>query len=122
MASKIPLHIENLSAQAATFRTAALNVSAGDRIGYAIRTTTADGIGSWSVQYSNDFVPGVDDPTLDTKWDDYPLPAPPPDSASADQKFGISLVDYEYTFVRIKFTRTAGTLTTVFVAAQMKGT
>ena len=45
----------------------------------------------------------------------------PPDAAAAAQTFGIVLDDYEYKFVRIKFTRTAGT-GTVEVWTQMKGT
>lgn len=122
MSNKQPQNPQLLTAQAATFRTNALDVGGIDRIGYAVRTTTSDGVGAWSVQYSNDFVPGVDDPTLDTKWDTYTLTTTPPNSASAAQTFGIVLDDYEYKYVRIKYTRTSGTLTTVSVFAQMKGT
>lgn len=121
MASKQPSLLENYSAQAATFRTVALNVSGSTWVGYSLRTTTSDGIGAWSIQYSNDFDPIVDSPTSDAKWDTYTLTTTPPNSASANQTFGIVLDDYEYKYVRIKYTRTSGTLTTVLVASQMKG-
>lgn len=122
MSDKVPLNFQVLLAQAATFRTNPLEVNAIDKIGYSVRTTTSDGVGAWSIQYSNDFIPGVDDPTVDTKWDTYTLTTTPPNSASANQTFGIVLDDYEYKFVRIKYTRTSGTLNTVTVFAQMKGT
>src|SRR4051812_30481970 len=88
---------------AATFRTRALNVGALNFIGYQVRSA-GTATGSWSVQYSNDFVDGVDDPTSDAKWDTYTLTTTPPNAAGAAQTFGIVLDDYEYKFVRIKFT------------------
>lgn len=119
MASKVPQYYQKLSAQAATFRTKAMEVSTAERIGYAIRTSGTLA-GTWRVQYSNDFVDGVDDPTSDTKWDEYTLTTTPPDAAGVAQKFGIVLDDYEYRWVRIIFTRSGGT-GDVEVWAQMKG-
>lgn len=119
MAKRVPQHYQKLENQAATFRTQALDVSTAERIGYALRTTGTLA-GTWRVQYSNDFIPGVDDPTADTKWDEYTLTTNPPDAAGAAQTFGIVLDDYEYKFVRIKFTRTGGT-GTVEIWTQMKG-
>lgn len=119
MAKKIPNHYQKLENQSATFRTKALDVSTAERIGYAIRTSGTLA-GTWRIQYSNDFVDGVDDPTSDAKWDEYTLTTNPPDAAGSAQKFGIVLDDYEYKSVRIIFTRTSGT-GTVEVWAQMKG-
>ena len=120
MANKDPKLYEKLASQSATFRTTALNVSTIDRIGYAIRTTGSLE-GTWRVQYSNDYIPRVDDPTSDAKWDEYTLDVNPPDAAGSGQTFGIPLDDFEYAFVRIKFTRSAGT-GTVEVWYQGKGT
>lgn len=118
MANKAPLFSETISL-AATVRSTALNVGAIDSIGYALRTT-GNAAGTWRVQYSNDFIPGVDDATLDTKWDEYTLAANPPDAAGSAQTFGIRLDAYEYKFVRIKFSYTSGA-GSALIAAQMKG-
>lgn len=119
MASKIPQHYQILESQAATFRTKALEVPTAERIGYQLRTSGTLA-GTWRIQYSNDFIPGFDDPTSDAKWDEYTLTTNPPDAAGAAQTFGIVLDDYEYKFVRIKMTRSGGT-GTVEVWTQMKG-
>jgi hypothetical protein len=119
VASKIPRPYEKLTAQAATFRTKALNVATATWIGYAIRTTGTLA-GTWRVQYSNDFIDGVDDATSDAKWDEYTLTSNPPDAAGAAQTFGVVLDDYEYKYVRIKFTRSGGT-GDVELWAQIKG-
>jgi len=103
----------------ATVRSKPLNVGQAIAIGYAIRTTgTASG--TWSVQYSNDFVDGVDDPTSDAKWDTYTLSTTPPAASGSAQTFGIQLDFFEYKYVRIKFTYASGA-GTAFIAAQMKG-
>jgi hypothetical protein len=122
MSDKVPQNPQILTAQAATFRTNALDVSAIDRIGYAIRTGGAGTlVGTWTVQYSNDYVPNVDAQSSDAKWDTYTLTTSPPAASGAPQTFGIILDDYEYKYVRIKFTYTSGT-GDVSVFTQMKGT
>lgn len=103
----------------ATVRSKALNVSQATTVGYAIRTA-GTAVGTWSVQYSNDFVDGVDDPTVDTKWDTYTLTTTPPAASGSAQTFGITLDFFEYKYVRIKFTYTSGA-GTAFIAAKMKG-
>lgn len=118
MPKKITNHQETISL-GATIRSAALNVQTAWTVGYAIRTS-GTAAGSWSVQYSNDYVPGVDDPTSDAKWDTYSLSTSPPDATGAAQTFGIALDSYEYAYARIKFTRTSGT-GSAFIATQMKG-
>lgn len=92
---------------AATVRSRALPVPAGGNVGYALRTT-GTAAGTWRVQYSNDYIEGTDDPTADDKWDEYTLTTNPPDAAGSAQKFGVILDDYEYRWVRIKFTRSSG--------------
>ena len=92
---------------AATVRSGAKLVPARGLVSFAFRTTgTASG--TWRVQYSPDYVDGVDDPTSDAKWDEYSLPANPPDAAGAAQTFAVVVDDYEFRWIRIKFTRTGG--------------
>lgn len=101
-----------------TFRFQPYNVKTAKLVGYAIRTTGTLA-GTWSVQYSNDYVDGVDDPTSDAKWDTYTLTTTPPAAAGSPQTFGITLDFYEFAFVRVKFTLTSGS-GNVFIAAQFK--
>ena len=93
-----------------TVRSVARLVSDFSDIGYAVRTTgTASG--TWAVQYSNDYLPGVDDPTSDAKWDTYTSSSytTPPAAAGSAQTFGVELNFFSYKYVRIKFTGSGGT-------------
>jgi len=108
MASKVVEYKQLAVSLGATVRTTALNVLLAERIGYQIRTS-GTAVGDWTVQYSNDYDPAVDDPTVDTKWDTYTLTSTIPSAAGVAQTFGVVLDDYEYKYVRIKFTRTSGT-------------
>lgn len=111
----------------ATVRSTALPVKVISFVGYALRTT-GTAAGAWSIQYSNDFIPGFqpgafpagDDPTSDAKWDTYTLTTTPPAAAGAPQTFGIVLDFYEYAFIRIKFTYASGAGSALIIA-QSKG-
>lgn len=99
---------------AATVRTAPFLANGQfSTIFYAVRTT-GTATGSWVVQYSNDYVDGVDDPTSDAKWDTYTLPTSIADAIGSAQVFGVLLDFYEPRWVRIKFTRTGGSGTGEF--------
>lgn len=128
--NNVPGFTDTLSGLNATWYSSPITVKQANNIGYAIRTTGTMA-GTWTVQYSNDFVSGVDysKPGLDTsggtadaKWDTYnPTGFVTPTAATGSaQTFGIQLDSYEYAFVRLKFTLSSGTGTAI-VAAQMKG-
>ncbi len=91
-----------------TVRSTAYRVDTLTVIGYAVRTTgTASG--TWSIQYSNDYSPGVDDPTSDAKWGTYTLGTSPPAASGSPQTFPIPIDFYEFKYIRIKFTGSGGT-------------
>lgn len=93
---------------AATVRTAAIPVMGAPIFAYAFRTT-GTATGNWRVQGSNDFIPGTDDATQDTKWDTYtPAAGNPADAAGSAQTFSINLPNFPYLYARVKFTRTGG--------------
>ena len=96
-----------------------INVQQGDNIGCAVRTA-GTATGTWSVLYSNDFVPGVDSPTDLTKWDTYTLATTPPAASGSAQKFGIAIDAFEFKYIRLQFTGSAGAGTATIVW-QMKG-
>ena len=104
---------------AATVRSTPQSVAGYSTVGFAVRTTgTASG--SWTVQYSNDYQSGVDDPTSDAKWDTYTLSSNPPDAAGSAQTFGVRLGSFEFAWARIKFASTGGTGSATIVT-QLKG-
>jgi hypothetical protein len=105
--------------QAATVRSTAARAD-GSRLSFAVRSS-GTATGSWSVQYSNDFSPTLDDPTVDTKWDTYTLTSNPPDAAGSNQVFGVAIDNFEFTWARLKFTRTGGS-GTADVFTEVKGT
>lgn len=104
--------------QAATVRTTAVRLQGGNRLSFAVRSS-GTATGNWRVQYSNDFSPDRDDPTADTKWDEYTLTSNPPDAAGAGQTFGVIVDNYQFTWARLKFTSTGGSGTAdVFTEVQ----
>jgi len=104
---------------AATVRSSAVTTVRYDTLGIAVRTT-GTATGTWTIQYSNDFILGVDDPTLDTKWDTYTLSSTIPAAAGSAQTFGVILDNYEFAWERVKFTSTGGTGSALIVT-QLKG-
>jgi hypothetical protein len=103
----------------ATNRSSARPVVRYDNIGIAVRTTGTSA-GAWSIQYSNDFIPGTDATSSDAKWDTYTLTTTPPAAAGAAQVFGITLDSFEFAWERIKYTYTSGAGSATIVT-QLKG-
>jgi len=99
---------ETLSLASATNRSQPLAVATFDSVGVAVRSTgTASG--TWTIHYSNDYQPGVDSLTDDTKWDTYTLSTTPPSASGAAQTFGVVLDSYEFAWIRLYFANTGGT-------------
>jgi hypothetical protein len=103
----------------ATIRSAAQQVTKYDNIGIAVRSTGTSA-GTWTLQYSNDCAPIVDDPTSDAKWDTYTLGTTPPAAAGAPQTFGIVVDNFEFACERVKYTYVSGA-GSAFLVTQLKG-
>jgi hypothetical protein len=94
-------------------------VAVYDNLGIAFRTSgTASG--AWAIRYSNDYQPGVDSLTDDTKWDTYTLSSSPPAAAGSPQTFGILLDNYEFAWERVYFVGSGGSGSATIVT-NMKG-
>lgn len=96
---------------AATFKTAGFRVPQRS-VAFQVRTTNSDGAGTWRMQGTNidDGTPKKGPSTTDADWDTLTLGITnPPDSASANESFLFQCSDFAYAFVRLLWTRTAGT-------------
>lgn len=99
---------ETLSLAAGTDRSQPIAAATYDNIGIAVRSTgTASG--TWTIHYSNDYQPGVDSLTDDTKWDTYTLSTTPPAAAGSGQTFGVVVDSYEFAWIRTYFVNSGGT-------------
>ena len=110
------LFVETITVSgAATYLSTPVNTVVMDVVSYAVRagagpvTATAP---AWL--YSNDYQPAPpgdtspDQLTDLTKWDTYTFSSPPPVLSGAGQKFGVSVVFYEYRWARLQFVVTSG--------------
>ena len=120
MSHYVPNTPETMVLGAVTSWSMCLRVKTADNIGIAVRTT-GTATGTWGVLYSNDYVSDADDVANSyARWDTYTLSTTPPAAAGAAQVFGIVIDAYEFAFVRVIFTGSAGAGVAT-ITSQMKG-
>lgn len=97
---------ETLTLGNSTVTTVAQQMAPSWIVSYFVNST-GTATGTWTVECSND----------GTTFTTYTLTTSPPAAAGSGQTFGVSIVGYEFAYVRLKFTGSGGagsaTVTTV---------
>lgn len=106
----LPITLETSKSLAATFTTTPTVLAYQDNIAFQINVTTSDSTGTFAVQASMDYDPGVNGSTAVTgNWVDLTLSGVPTVAATDDQMV-ISMNQVPYKSLRLKYTSTiAGT-------------
>lgn len=119
-----PHRVLSLQSMAATFKTPGFRVPQRS-VAFQVRTTNSDGVGTWRMQGTNitDTTQARGPSTTDADWDTLTLGITnPPDSASANESFLFQVTDFPYAFVRLIWTRSAGTsASTATIYLEVKG-
>lgn len=106
----LPFKVETAHSLAASFNTSPTIITFTDNIGYQINATTANAVGTFSVQGSVDYQPATaQSPGVTGNWVDLSLGGGTPTLASANDSIIINLSMLPFNAVRLAYTRTSGT-------------